>query len=101
MGGRQGWLDARMDREQGRTCRAIRHRTDRRAAMSLADAWNVADPTLSPTCKRESCEEHVSTELGNARPAARTGHRTVHLPPASAIKPRPVRWLWDHRLPLG
>jgi hypothetical protein len=27
--------------------------------------------------------------------------RTLHLTPASAIKVRPVRWLWDQRMPLG
>jgi hypothetical protein len=27
--------------------------------------------------------------------------RTVRLTPASSIKPRPVRWLWDKRIPLG
>jgi hypothetical protein len=29
------------------------------------------------------------------------GSRALHLTPASAIKPRPVRWLWDGRIAIG
>jgi len=32
---------------------------------------------------------------------AHAGSRTLQLTPASAIKPRPVRWLWDGRIAVG
>lgn len=47
--------------------------------MSIEPApWDIPD------------DEHVSDEL-----------RRIVLTPASSIKPRPVRWLWDGRLALG
>lgn len=41
--------------------------------------------------------EPPATEPTDAKPRA----RTLQLTPASAIKPRPVVWLWDGRLALG
>ena len=42
----------------------------------------------------------VTSETAGGQPSP-GGHRTVTLTPATAIKVRPITWLWDERLPAG
>jgi hypothetical protein len=71
-------------------------------ADNLAAAAEVEDRQAILDAMRAIEETHRS--IGTEEDAKRkppTGHRLVELVPASSIKPRPVRWLWEERIPLG
>jgi AAA domain len=43
-------------------------------------------------------EEPIAVAVNGSQ---QTGHRSIHLTAVSSIDVRPVKWLWDNRLPLG
>ena len=57
-------------------------------STDVFDGWDAADAD----------EATIRRLIGTAGPVPRTG---VRLTPASSIKVRPVRWLWEGRLALG
>lgn len=79
--------------EHARTCEAWAGHActcnSRTATTPNRDPW--ADPYANVPPP-----EHAPGET-----PARTGKRSITLTPASTVKLRAVRWLWDGRLPLG
>ncbi|MDB5243889.1 MAG: hypothetical protein JWP57_4515, partial [Spirosoma sp.] len=63
-----------------------------KAVARVEDEWeNAPGPKRQPPARETT--RHPDTE--------RVTRRTLQLTPASAIRPRPVVWLWDGRLALG
>lgn len=69
----------------------LNHRGDHKAAAD--DLRRQGYGSSSPSSISSTDE---TTETIEQQPA-----RQVRLTPASAIRPRPVRWCWDARVPLG
>lgn len=78
----------------------------------LADVWSTLEPiAASITVKRpvvgKDLSDHVAAghDLDDLvpldRPVRAAGAHQLTLTPASTIKIRPVRWLWDGRIALG
>lgn len=62
-----------------------------------------ADALAAPRVDEVSAEELTGAQNGSGAPVsdAEALARAVRLTAADSIRPKPVRWLWDERLPLG
>lgn len=67
---------------------------------------DTARPKPADTLTAPRVEEVSADALGGAQSGSESGSadeegRAVRLTAADTIRPKPVRWLWDERLPLG
>lgn len=71
-----------------------------RPSMPMATVGAEAGPSTGGVPTLEHATDPILESLGSGD-AGRAGHRHLKLTPASAIRPRPVFWLWEQRLAQG
>lgn len=59
------------------------------------------DALSAPRVDEVSAEELSGAQNGSQAPESDEDGRAVRLTAADTIRPKPVRWLWDERLPMG
>jgi hypothetical protein len=66
--------------------------------IDVAKDWNAHAQQGGPNRVREVFSQGLTDDLDSLEPDRRSG---LVITRASEIKPEKVRWLWEHRIPLG
>ncbi|WP_194411292.1 bifunctional DNA primase/polymerase [Microbacterium cremeum] len=93
------WGDGRREAYEAARARYTNDYPDSKYLIAFDRAWAKAITRVEADGKKTTAGK-VSHEV-TAKSATQSGMRTLQLTPASAIKPRPVKWLWDGRIAIG
>jgi hypothetical protein len=79
------------------------HRIKWESALSTvgSTAREMPADALAPVAVEEVSAEELTGAQGEPESAGEALERSVRLTAADTIQPKPVRWLWEERLPLG
>ena len=94
------WGGGRRKAFEAARARYTNDHPDSKYLIAFDRAWAKAITRVEDDLRASKVTEH-SDEKGSRKSASQSATRTLQLTPASAIKPRPVKWLWNGRIAIG
>lgn len=94
------WGSGRREAYEAARARYTNGYPDPSYLIAFDRAWAKAITRVEDDWQKGKATER-GHDTASKKPASQSATRTLQLTPASAIKPRPVKWLWDGRIAIG